>query len=78
MNAFLSALGAALLIVVMLFFGCIAGAMFGALGGWVVSLTPFGDWIKHVLDNPNYTLTELGCLLGFVGGFFRTTVSTKK
>ncbi len=78
MENLLAALGGVLLIALMLCFGAIAGAMFGAFGGWIVSWTPFGDWIKHVLDNPSFTLSELGAFLGFVGSFFRTSVSTKK
>ncbi len=78
MDSILAALGAVLLIALMLCFGAIAGAMFGALSGWILSWTPFGDWIKHVLDNPGFTLAELGAFLGFVGGFFRASVSTKK
>lgn len=58
---------------VLLFFSAIIQSLLGAFSGWAVSLTPLGDWIRHVLDNPNYTLAELGALLGFVGAFFRST-----
>ena len=31
--------------------------------------------IKHVLGNPDFTLAELGATLGFVGAFFRSSVT---
>jgi hypothetical protein len=55
-------------------FALLAAAV-GALSGWCVSLTPLGGWIKHVLGNPDFTLAELGALLGFVGAFFRSSVT---
>jgi hypothetical protein len=49
-----------------------------ALSGWFVSITPLGDWIKHVLGQPDYTLAEVGALLGFVGSFFRSSITQRK
>lgn len=62
----------------LLFISTLLSAAGGAFAGWAVSLTPLGDWIRHVLDNPSYTLAELGALLGFIGAFFRTSVSSSK
>lgn len=64
-----------LLVAATLFASALLGTTFGAFSGWVVSLTAFGDWIKHVLGNPSYSLAELGALLGFVGAFFRSYTS---
>ena len=71
---------ALLAVIFILFLACILGTAVGAASGWCVSLTPFGSWIKHVLGNPDFTLAELGALLGFVGAFFRSSVtnSSKK
>jgi len=66
---------ALLAVVFILFLACILGTAVGALSGWCVSLTPLGGWIKHVLGNPDFTLAELGALLGFVGAFFRSSVT---
>lgn len=78
MSQFVGLIDAIAVIAATIFFGTLAGSLFGAFSGWVVALTPLGDWIKHVLGNPNYTLVELGALLGFVGAFFRSTSSSKK
>lgn len=61
--------------------GCIAGAAVGALGGWIVGWTAFGDWILHVLGAfgaRGFTMAELGAACGFVGGFLKTKVDLKK
>jgi hypothetical protein len=76
-NIFLG-LVAAVAVAALLFISALLSAAGGAFAGWAVSLTPLGDWIRHVLDNQSYTLTELGALLGFVGAFFRSTASTSK
>ena len=60
------------------FLACILGTAVGALSGWFVSLTPFGNWIMHVLGNPDFTLAELGAVLGFVGAFFRSSLTQRK
>lgn len=60
------------------FLACVLGTAVGALSGWFVSLTPFCNWIMHVLGNPDFTLAELGAVLGFVGSFFRSTLTTRK
>ena len=74
-NIFLG-LVAAVAVAALLFISALLSAAGGAFAGWAVSLTPLGDWIRHVLDNQSYIL--LGALLGFVGAFFRSTASTSK
>lgn len=58
------------------FLAALAGAAFGALGGWIVGWTTFGDWILHVLASvgaKGFTMAQLGSLLGFLGGFLRAS-----
>ena len=69
---------ALLAVLFVLFLAGFLSTLVGAMSGWLVSLTPFGDWIKHVLGNPDYTLAELGALLGFVGAFFKSSLQQKK
>jgi len=69
---------ALLAVLFVLFLAAILSTLVGAMSGWLVSLTPFGNWIKHVLGNPDYTLAELGALLGFVGAFFKSSLQQKK
>lgn len=78
MQNVLLGLFAAVAVAALLFISALLSAAGGAFAGWAVSLTPLGDWIRHVLDNPSYTLAELGALLGFVGAFFRSTLSASK
>ncbi len=70
-------LAALIMMCLLILFACTFGAAFGALSGWILSLTPLGAWVLHVLGQPAYTLSELGCFLGFIGGFFQST-QTKK
>lgn len=70
-------IAALLLMCLLILFACTFGAAFGALSGWLLSLTPLGTWVLHVLGQPAYTLAELGCFLGFVGGFFRSSNQSK-
>lgn len=66
---------ALLAFVFIIFLASILGTVVGAMSGWFVSLTPFGDWIKHVLGQPDYTLAQLGALLGFAGAFCRSSLT---
>jgi len=60
-----------------LFLGAVMGTVFGALSGWVVGFI-FYDTLYQLTqhlglgDTPPW---QLGAMLGFVGGFFRTSVS---
>jgi len=75
MQNILLGLFAAVAVTALLFISALLSAAGGAFAGWAVSLTPLGDWIRHALDNPSYTLAELGALLGFVGAFFRSRLA---
>lgn len=73
----LTAVIAALLV----FIACVGGAAFGALGGWVVGWF-FDDTLYaaqrafHI--SPALAPWQLGAALGFVGGFFKTSVSSSR
>lgn len=59
-----------------LFLSPLLGVIAGSFVGWVVSITFFESWIKDALHSfgvMNVNLTCLGALLGFVGGFFRSS-----
>ena len=54
------------------------GSFFGAVCGWFVGLV-FGDTILGIaaqLGIRGITMWQLGCFLGFVGGFFRGSCSS--
>jgi len=58
----------------------ILGTLFGAIGGWIVGLF-FSNTITGVLASAGITgvkVWELGAFLGFMSGFFRSTVATNK
>ena len=73
------ALGAVVLVAVVLFAAVLLGTVFGALGGWVVGLffseTMLG--IFAALGIKGFAMWQIGAFLGFVGAFFKTNVSTK-
>lgn len=77
MPAILGLLGVALF----MFVYPLVGVLFGAFSGWVVGLI-FGDWVllglAQVLNHPlDLTMVQLGAALGFVGGFFKSTLQQK-
>lgn len=60
------------------FLAAVGGAAFGALGGWVVGWF-FNDTIAlgmRAFHLEPMETWQLGCFLGFVGGFFKATLST--
>ena len=62
-----------------LFLASILGTVFGAMGGWFVGLL-FDETLVLVADMFGISGTpawQLGAILGFVGGFLRTSVSSK-
>lgn len=77
---FLGALGIAML----LFVGIILSTLFGGIAGWVVGMVfPFvTDTIRELsgYNSPDKFLTDfqIGAILGFVGSFLKTSVSTSK
>lgn len=71
--------GGALLVAAGVFFLVTLGTLIGACCGWVVGLF-FGDTILGTfaqLGLHNVTMWQVGAFLGFVGGFFRTSVTSK-
>lgn len=67
-----------LLVLLALFPMVFIGPLVGALSGWIIGLTPPGEWILHGFSSAGVKgvrLFELGAALGFVGGFFRQTTS---
>jgi hypothetical protein len=58
----------------LVFIGVLLGTMFGALAGWVVGLV-FDQTLARVammLGVPGTPAWQLGAMLGFLGGFFRS------
>ena len=56
------------------------GVLFGAFSGWVVGLV-FGDWLLVTLSalvgyEIPVSMAALGALLGFIGGFLKTNVTS--
>lgn len=70
---------AILLIVALFFFVPMLGAVFGALAGWIVGLF-FSETILGILTQMGIetSMWEFGCFLGFVGGFFKTSITQNK
>ena len=58
----------------------IFGATFGALTGWFLSMIPPGAWALTAAVSLGYggDLVEMGALLGFVGAFLSTSVTSSK
>lgn len=67
--------------VFLIFIGAILGTLAGALGGYIVQMF-FASWIVGGLHQLGFSLAsesavwQLGALFGFMGGFFRSSVST--
>jgi hypothetical protein len=62
-----------------IFLFIIFGTLIGGLAGWVVGFV-FGDIILNIagqLGVHGVTMFQLGCFLGFVGGFLKTKVSAE-
>lgn len=58
----------------------IVAVFFGAFSGWVVGVF-FGGTILGLLEQmgiQDVYMWQVGAFLGFIGGFFRTNVSTNK
>lgn len=72
--------GGLLLFAVLIFFAPVLGALGGAFAGWVVGLF-FADTILGIFAQfglEDVKMWQIGMFLGFVGGFFKTTVSRNK
>lgn len=71
------AIGTVLGLIALAFLAIIVGTLMGAITGWVVGLF-FGNAILGALASfgvVGVSMWQLGAFLGFVGGFFRTTVT---
>ena len=72
-------LGCCLSVALTLFFASILGTLLGAFAGWVVGLF-FGETILGIfaaIGISGFKLWQLGAFLGFVGSFFRLSISSK-
>lgn len=61
----------------MFFFAISLATVFGAIGGWFIGLF-FGNTILGILSQlgvHNVAMWQFGAFLGFVGGFFKTSVT---
>ena len=80
MNKGLTILGVALLAAIAFFLGILLNTLVGIFVGWVVGLF-FSETILSIfamLGIKGVAMWQVGAFLGFVGGFFRTTVTNKK
>lgn len=62
-----------------IFFFVIFGTLMGGVAGWIVGFF-FGDIILGIaaqIGIKNITMFQLGCFLGFVGGFLKTKVTAE-
>lgn len=62
----------------LIFLGPLVGPLVGSLAGWLIGFTPMEEWILHGFSSAGVKgvrLFEIGAALGFVGGFFRSTIS---
>ena len=69
-------LGAAVMIAAILFVAVLLGTLIGGIVGWVVGMTfPFVIVTLNTLTGLTLTAFEMGAVLGFVGSFFKTSVT---
>ncbi len=73
--------GGMVLVAVSFFLLCLMSSIFGAAIGWVVGLF-FSDTILGFMGRVGIDVTELqmwevGASLGFIGGFFKSTLTAK-
>jgi hypothetical protein len=65
-------------IIGIVFFVIILGTLMGGVVGWIVNLLfPFVTVTLNALLGTTLTAFEMGAVLGFVGGFFRSSVTKK-
>ena len=71
----MKAIGKLLILVAFMFLGCVLGTLCGAFAGWIVGLF-FGKTILAFLATlgiTGFNMWQIGAVLGFVGGFFRSS-----
>ena len=74
----LQIIAAAVGIIGLLFFVIILSTLFGGIAGWTVNLVfPFVATTLNSLMGTELTAFEMGAVLGFVGSFFRTSLTKK-
>ncbi len=73
---------AALVVIALMFWAPLSGALFGGFAGWVVGLfwtDPIVDFLHRLgVDVAGLTVWQIGVAMGFLGGFLKTTVSSTK
>ncbi len=76
MDVFVKIFGGGVLVIGALFLTIILGTLMGGVAGWTIGLV-FTDTIAALKQALGLAVTdfELGAMLGFVGGFFRASVS---
>jgi hypothetical protein len=82
MKDVLTVIGAIVFLAMVFFLAPLIGVVFGAFSGWVVSIFA-PNWVTTGLGLLGFQvrpdqLVELGAALGFVGGFFKSYLQTKK
>lgn len=79
MEALAKSFGVVFLTISGIFVFVIFGAFLGGVAGWIVGIF-FGETILNIaaqIGIKNVTMFQLGCFLGFVGGFLKTKVTAK-
>lgn len=76
MDIFAKILGSVTVVGIVLFFVCLIGTVMGALAGWIVGLVfPETLGLLAKMLNVDAAPWQLGAILGFIGGFFRSSLS---
>lgn len=65
--------------VALLFLGALLNTLVGAFAGWVVGLV-FDDSMRLLAEVLNVKAApyQLGAIFGFIGGFFRSSLTSSK
>jgi len=80
-GAILLGLGGTVAVAFLVIISCIVGTVFGALTGWLLMWVGIAPWVYDGFSQLGLHVTnlwQLGAALGFVGGFFKATLETKK
>lgn len=71
------AFGGALIVLLMVLFAAVSGALIGSLGGWGVHFI-FPATSARLVTLTGFQVYQLGAIVGFIGGAFRTVVRKAK
>ena len=83
MAKFIGVVLTAIIMIPLLILGAVFGVLGGAFGGWIVGFFfphTFGAWLQYFGLPRGLGQIEpwqVGAMLGFVGGFFRASVTSK-